>query len=94
MQQSEEVLRSAEGEVEHAKVQLDTCKMLAESLTGTSPPNAMHPLLKLQKHSDGWPSVAVILSHQRMSLKILSIALLHAAHPCHFSCRAEGWRSD
>ena len=34
LQKSEEVLASAERDAEHARIQLDTCKMLAESLVG------------------------------------------------------------
>ena len=37
MQKTEELLASAEMEAEHARIQLDTCTMLAESLIGTLP---------------------------------------------------------
>lgn len=41
LQKSEEVLASAEKEAEHARIQLDTCKILAESLIGELAPLAL-----------------------------------------------------
>ena len=41
VQKSEEVLASAEKEAEHTRIQLDTCKILAESLVGEPAPFAL-----------------------------------------------------